>query len=685
VDWPSIEFVAIIRRSITAFGRVPWPLWLLASTAALLLALDLRRAQRQPPRRTVRWALACGLAAFFVVCAWSFRVLPVTLPKTLVRPLDGASWLSGVQVLLAPFQGAHSAAVGLALGVVALAACLSLAELTRRLSAAGRDHGAVAGAVPLAALLVLASLVARPMLASNVEALLGLTLVMGGVYFAVHGQVALGGALAGAAVWVDPLAWPAPVALALSLVHAGDARGAARAAGPGLLLGLASWGLSSWLSPTEVGVASSELTHFGPLRFGPYGAHGFRTLVVGVIGTGLILWLPWVARGAQRLRGHLLGAAALLQLFGYTFATAWGGQDIEFGAAALRILPWAALLAEAGVLAFAARQPHAVWLALALLPLCLVALPTPFVPKSKTAFGTVDSAAERRASRVCGERLERALALLDVPGTVVGLGETNPIAYCFEHARVLRLRAVSAKHSAPQGASPLPMDVSDRPLFPAPYAELTRFELDDRAWFLGNASSPLRGRLSTAGVPVGDGSSLPEDTEPARECGAAFEATLGGNTPLRERWLSELGDSIVAHFVRRPEAFLLASEVGLSSEAVIGHAFNERKPGALTGIDSRQGPGRERDVGQAQSSEFPLTGELMTLEVAGGQDAERLRVGLLVQGELVRTTSGCGGDAPRLVSWDVRTWRGQAARLLTVDASNAGYLAVSNVRIWNRR
>jgi hypothetical protein len=685
LDWPSIEFVAVIRRSITAFGRVPWPLWLLASTAALLLALDLRRAQHQPPSRTVRWALAGALAALFAAWAWPLRVLPVTLPKTLVRPLDGGLWLSGLQVLLPPFDGAHSAAIGLALGVVALGACLCVAELTRRLSVAGRDSGSIAGAVPLGALLVLASLVARPMLASNVEALLGLTLVMGGVYFAVHGQVALGGLLAGAAVWIDPLAWPAPLALALGLVHAGDPRGAARAAGTGLLLGLASWGVFAWLSPSNVGITSSELTHVGPLRFGPYSAHGFRTLVVSLIGTGLILWLPWVARGAQRLRGHLLGTAALLQLFGYTFATAWGGQDIEFGAAALRLLPWGALLAEAGILAFAERRPHAVWLAFALLPLCLVALPTPFVAKGKNAFGSVDSADERRASRVCGEQLDRTLALLDVPGTVVALGEASPLAYCFERARVVRLRAVSPQYPTPRKTLSLRIDVSDRPLFPGPYAALTRFDLDGRAWFLGNGSSPLRQRLSAAQLPIGDGSSLPDDTELARECGAAFETTFGGDTTIRDPWQREMGESIAAHFMRSPEAFSLASELDLRAGTRTGHAFNERTQDREAHLDSRGGPRRERELGQSQSTEFPLTGELMTLEVAGGQDPDRLRVALLVNGELVRSTSGCGADASRPVRWDVSAWRGQRARLLASDASDAGYLAVSSVRLWNRR
>jgi hypothetical protein len=128
----------------------------------------------------------------------------------------------------------------------------------------------------------------------------------------------------------------------------------------------------------------------------------------------------------------------------------------------------------------------------------------------------------------------------------------------------------------------------------------------------------------------------------------------------------------------------------------VGTAFEEypsresgRGQGVITGasglfINSYHPTLANGATGTLRSAPFDLAGDLLVFRVAGGRDAERLRVVLWVDGREVFSATGQGTDSMVRRSWDIRPYRGQKAELEIVDASTEpwGYLAVDEVVQW---
>jgi hypothetical protein len=93
-----------------------------------------------------------------------------------------------------------------------------------------------------------------------------------------------------------------------------------------------------------------------------------------------------------------------------------------------------------------------------------------------------------------------------------------------------------------------------------------------------------------------------------------------------------------------------------------------------------------RATGTLSSAPFPLSGDLLLFRVAGGNDADRLRVELLVDGSRVRTTTGSQTDTLSRRSWDITSLRGKLAALRIVDQSTEawGYIAIDEVIQWRK-
>ncbi|MEZ4366753.1 MAG: hypothetical protein R2939_10760 [Kofleriaceae bacterium] len=93
--------------------------------------------------------------------------------------------------------------------------------------------------------------------------------------------------------------------------------------------------------------------------------------------------------------------------------------------------------------------------------------------------------------------------------------------------------------------------------------------------------------------------------------------------------------------------------------------------------------GRDAATGSARSPRFDLDGDELVVHVGGGTDAAALRVELWVGDELVRASGvpGTASEDLRPVTWDVRPWRGKAARLVLVDEATGvwGHLTVDDV------
>jgi hypothetical protein len=89
-------------------------------------------------------------------------------------------------------------------------------------------------------------------------------------------------------------------------------------------------------------------------------------------------------------------------------------------------------------------------------------------------------------------------------------------------------------------------------------------------------------------------------------------------------------------------------------------------------------------TGALRSAPFDLAGDLLIFRVAGGQDPERLRVVLWVDGKAVLSTTGPRMDNMVRRSWNIRPYRGKKAELQIVDESKEpwGYLAVDEIVQW---
>jgi len=73
------------------------------------------------------------------------------------------------------------------------------------------------------------------------------------------------------------------------------------------------------------------------------------------------------------------------------------------------------------------------------------------------------------------------------------------------------------------------------------------------------------------------------------------------------------------------------------------------------------------------------------MALGGDTDAAKLRVEMWIDGKLVRTASvpEPGGEALKVVTWNVAELAGQQATLVLVDDSMSGHLDVDDVWIWD--
>lgn len=86
-------------------------------------------------------------------------------------------------------------------------------------------------------------------------------------------------------------------------------------------------------------------------------------------------------------------------------------------------------------------------------------------------------------------------------------------------------------------------------------------------------------------------------------------------------------------------------------------------------------------TGKLRSAPFPLSGDVLVLRIAGGEDAARLFVALEVEGERKLRATGKQSDLMGRASFDLRPYRGKQAVLEIVDNATEpwGYLAVDEI------
>jgi len=89
----------------------------------------------------------------------------------------------------------------------------------------------------------------------------------------------------------------------------------------------------------------------------------------------------------------------------------------------------------------------------------------------------------------------------------------------------------------------------------------------------------------------------------------------------------------------------------------------------------------DQATGTVTSHRFGLVGDLITVRVGGGRDAERLRVSLIVDGKRVHSATGRNAEVLGEHRWDIRALRGKNATLEIVDRATGawGHILVDEI------
>jgi hypothetical protein len=146
-----------------------------------------------------------------------------------------------------------------------------------------------------------------------------------------------------------------------------------------------------------------------------------------------------------------------------------------------------------------------------------------------------------------------------------------------------------------------------------------------------------------------------------------------GYTPVRtigferrERW-TVTGDA----FQDWPQSGAIAGQ-----SSVFGHQGNfvsTYRPGVF---DSAKG--------MMKVPPFTVTGDVISLMVGGGKDLQHVRVSLVVDGQAVRSATGCVSEILGRRLWNVRDYAGRTAHIEIVDDSAAGWghIIVDEITEW---
>ena len=121
---------------------------------------------------------------------------------------------------------------------------------------------------------------------------------------------------------------------------------------------------------------------------------------------------------------------------------------------------------------------------------------------------------------------------------------------------------------------------------------------------------------------------------------------------------------------------------GPSPEALSGQPMVTGTTGARFATSMHGG---DSSTGHVTSAPFAISGPRITMALGGDTDAAKLRVELWIDGKLMRTASvpEPGGEALKVVTWNVAELAGQQATLVLVDDSMSGHLDVDDVWIWD--
>ena len=145
-----------------------------------------------------------------------------------------------------------------------------------------------------------------------------------------------------------------------------------------------------------------------------------------------------------------------------------------------------------------------------------------------------------------------------------------------------------------------------------------------------------------------------------------------------------LGSSIP--FESRPYVDWSASGEAFETWPVQRAARDQQRPMGHVGsfVSSYHPTTGDAAVGSLESSPILLEGDLFVLRVAGGRDLARLRVELVIDGEVVAIATGHDSEIFARHTWNIVDYRGRSAVLRIVDdaVGGWGHIMVDEVEQW---
>jgi hypothetical protein len=462
---------------------------------------------------------------------------------------------------------------------------------------------------------------------------------------------------------------------------------------------------------------------------------GVTYLLVSLFASGLVACLPLLLVGLWARRRSLLVVFSLIALPIYCSYVAKIGGDFMLGR--LLVTPAALLfiVAALGLEHLFRTRRHLLLVVLGTLGM-LATVQTPIVQPWEKAWGIADESSfyrlrDWRRPRVdsiymheadmlrrqfAGSGLQPRIAT-DCIG-VVGYETGLPLFDLFgltsrsiAHMPISRRgrpgheKYGSAGHVIENGA-----DISLIPVYPEPYAGLTRFQLDGFTYHLVRHDADLVNLLRAKKV-YGDFQrdamnlikGLAEKGPEHAACDAWF---------LRDYYLKHQADADLAALLadallrqdpsqaefipfllhgKQPQAlaYQAVSHIDFSPPLVgwqfVGNAFakapSDRPVADQARILNAQGPllnsflpgVGDGAVGTLRSPPFEIRGDMLSFRIGGGRDPQRIVFRLRVDGVVVRQATGCQTEILRDVYWNLRPWKGRTAQLEIEDGSINGW------------
>jgi arabinofuranosyltransferase len=475
----------------------------------------------------------------------------------------------------------------------------------------------------------------------------------------------------------------------------------------------------------------------------PHFEQGLVYLSVAILGQGLWALLPAVVVGLFDVATTANGRVYVISGFAYLLGVVWIGGDKFDGRLLIVLLPGFFLAAERGMRLVWLKRHYLLTVTLAVVAGAIV-FPQTLLGKTFKRWEIADPVRYDRhqvsglvTTKRCESFAEDIKSAFGDSGIRITLASTcaGTIAYRTQLPVVDLSGEVDqhlARHFLPgaQGSykdisahaaylSSRGVDMSEVPIWPDRYSELSTIGFGTTTLHLGRYRQEVIDRIAQsreARMPpvLRYLDAYPPDTEPSlKECDRWFLEKFYFKYAHSAARMSHLNRLSLTPNVKsfyemgddaNPQGWVMSGRLELESSRNrpwlrVGPAFGEWPTSGYIAnqhdlssvpeltINSFHPKLHNQAKGRLQSAEFEIIGDVITLQIGGGRDADTLFVALLIDGNIVLKATGCESEMLRRQVWDVAQIRGRRARILLVDdnSQNWGHLVVGDIKQWRHR